>query len=72
MAEVRRLVAEVVPWRELTPQAQVAMKDELDRLIAQTPAQHHARMAWEGAMANPDVIPYMVKRLRELLGVEGG
>lgn len=58
-------MTDVVPWEDLTPQARLALKDELDRLLAQAPNQPGARLAWEAAMQRPELAPYILADVRK-------
>jgi hypothetical protein len=59
--------AEIVKWKELTPEARLAMWDEAERLLAIAPNQETVPMVRSTLLDRPYVIPYWIENMKILL-----
>lgn len=59
----------LAPWWSLTPQAQRAAWKELEALIARTPRPENVSLA--EIEAQPEVIPYLIEKLKARLEAAG-
>ena len=57
-------MTEIVPWHELTPMAQYAMRIELSEMLECAPNQEVVPMIRQRVQLDPRVIPYMVADMR--------